>query len=90
METELTKEIKTLTHAYKPKMSCRTRSKQVGRTIRYADEVWTPNGIVDSIRFIHSADSPLRLSPMVRLYPKEGTKTRPSDFLCRKFDLSLT
>lgn len=51
METELTKEIKTLTHAYKPKMSCRTRSKQVGRTIRYADEVWTPNGIVDSIRF---------------------------------------
>ena len=24
---------------------------QVGRTIRYADEVWTPTGIVDSIRF---------------------------------------
>lgn len=51
METELTKEIKTLTHTYKPKMGCRTDSKQAGRTIRYADEVWTPNGIVDSIRF---------------------------------------
>lgn len=51
METELTKEIKKLTHTYKPKMGMRTSSKQTGRTIRYADEVWTPNGIVDSIRF---------------------------------------
>lgn len=51
METELTKEIKNLTHTYKPKMGVKTSSKQVGRTIRYADEVWTPNGIVDSIRF---------------------------------------
>lgn len=47
METELTKRIKQLTHSYKPQMSI----GQVGRTIRYADEVWTPNGIVDSIRF---------------------------------------
>lgn len=47
METELTKIIKNLTHTYKPQMS----SGAVGRTIRYADEVWTPNGIVDSIRF---------------------------------------
>lgn len=47
METELTKQIKKCTHFYKPKMS----TGEVGRTIRYADEVWTPNGIVDSIRF---------------------------------------
>lgn len=47
METALTKEIKRCTHFWKPKMSI----GDVGRTIRYADEVWTPNGIVDSIRF---------------------------------------
>ena len=47
METELTKEIKMLTHTYRPRMS----NSKVGRTIRYADEVCTPNGIVDSIRF---------------------------------------
>lgn len=47
METELTKQIKKCTHFYKPQMSV----GEVGRTIRYADEVWTPNGIVDSIRF---------------------------------------
>lgn len=51
METELTKTIKKLTHTYKPKMSCKSKYSKVGRTIRYADEVWTPNGIVDSIRF---------------------------------------
>lgn len=47
METDLTKRIKQLTHSYKPQMS----TGNVGRTIRYADEVWTPTGIVDSIRF---------------------------------------
>lgn len=47
METELTKQIKRCTHCYNPKMS----TGDVGRTIRYADEVWTPHGIVDSIRF---------------------------------------
>ncbi len=47
METALTKQIKVATHRYKPQMS----SGRVGRTIRWADEVWTPNGIVDSIRF---------------------------------------
>lgn len=48
METELTKEIKSLCHTYAPKMS----AGKVGRTIRYADEVWIPKkGIVDSIRF---------------------------------------
>ncbi len=51
METALTREIKNLTHTYKPKMGHRTEEKKNGRTIRYADEVWTPNGIVDSIRF---------------------------------------
>lgn len=47
VETELTKKIKECTHFYKPKMSI----GDVGRTIRYADEVSTPHGIVDSIRF---------------------------------------
>lgn len=48
METQLTKTIKSLCHTYAPKMS----SGKVGRTIRYADEVWVPDkGIVDSIRF---------------------------------------
>lgn len=45
METELTKRIKTLTHGYSPKINSKMR------TIRWADEVWTPTGIVDSIRF---------------------------------------
>ena len=45
METELTKEIKRACHNYKPKMPTNMR------TIRYADEVWTRNGIVDVIRF---------------------------------------
>lgn len=48
METELTKKIKKLTHTYKPQMS----TGPTGRTIRYADEVWTPNGIVFSILFM--------------------------------------
>lgn len=45
METELTKTLKQLTHKFKPIMPTSMR------TIRYADEVWTPTGIVDSIRF---------------------------------------
>lgn len=44
METELTAMIKKATHSYNPKMGGL-------RTIRYADEVSTPTGIVDSIRF---------------------------------------
>ena len=39
--------MKRATHYYKPLMS----SSTVGRTVRWADEVWTPSGIVDSIRF---------------------------------------
>ena len=45
METELTKRIKALTHHYRPKLHTEKR------TVRWADEVWTPSGIVDSIRF---------------------------------------
>ena len=45
METDLTKAIKCACHGYKPKMPTTMR------TIRYADEVWTRNGIVDVIRF---------------------------------------
>lgn len=45
METELTKRIKSLTHEYSPKLNSKMR------TIRWADEVWTPTGVVDSIRF---------------------------------------
>jgi len=44
-ELDLTKRIKQLTHYYSPKL------KTSMRTIRWADEVWTPSGIVDSIRF---------------------------------------
>lgn len=44
METELTKTLKRATHTYKPMMPGK-------RVIRYADEVTTPTGIVDSIRF---------------------------------------
>lgn len=47
IETILTKKMKLATHSYKPLMS----HGKVGRTIRWADEVWTPSGIVDSIRF---------------------------------------
>lgn len=45
IETILTKEMKKGTHFYNPMM------KSNKRTIRYSDEVWTPTGIVDSIRF---------------------------------------
>lgn len=45
METDLTKRMKYLTHSYRPKLNTSLR------TIRWADEVWTPTGIVDSIRF---------------------------------------
>jgi len=45
METDLTKRIKQLTHGSHPKINSKMR------TIRWADEVWTPTGIVDSIRF---------------------------------------
>ncbi len=45
METDLTKRIKALPHLYRPKLNTEKR------TIRWADEVWTPTGIVDSIRF---------------------------------------
>lgn len=45
METELTKNIKRSLHSFKPAMNSNMR------TIRYADEVWTPTGIVDVIRF---------------------------------------
>ena len=45
METELTKKLKRMTHGFKPKLNSNMR------TIRWADEVWTPTGIVDSIRF---------------------------------------
>lgn len=45
MESDLTKTIKKLTHYYHPKLNAKMR------TIRWADEVWTPSGIVDSIRF---------------------------------------
>lgn len=44
METELTKNIKKQIPHFKP-----TMGKM--RTIRYAEEVWTPSGIVDVIRF---------------------------------------
>ena len=45
METELTKEIKKALHTYKPKINSSMR------TVRYADEVFTKNGIVDVLRF---------------------------------------
>ena len=45
METELTKKMKEKVHFYKPQLGGKMR------TVRYADEVWTETGIVDSIRF---------------------------------------
>lgn len=45
METNLTKKIKAACHYFKPEMPTQMR------TIRYADEVWTPTGIVDVVRF---------------------------------------
>lgn len=44
VETELTKIIKKKVRSFKPHMGNM-------RTIRYAEEVWTPTGIVDVIRF---------------------------------------
>ena len=45
LETKLTKELKKAIHNYRAIMPTKMR------TVRYADEVWTPTGIVDSIRF---------------------------------------
>lgn len=45
METELTKKMKRGVVFFKPAMSSKMR------TIRWANEVWTPSGIVDAIRF---------------------------------------
>lgn len=45
LETELTKKLKKAIHNYRAIMPTKMR------TLRYADEVWTPTGIVDSIRF---------------------------------------
>ena len=45
METELTRRMKKGLIGFKPLMSSNMR------TIRYAEEVWTPTGIVDFIRF---------------------------------------
>jgi hypothetical protein len=45
METELTKKMKKGLRYFKPEMPTTMR------TIRFAEEVWTPTGIVDVIRF---------------------------------------
>ena len=45
MESELTKRIKYLARSYKPLLPSKMR------TVRWAEEVWTPSGIVDLIRF---------------------------------------
>lgn len=45
METQLTKEIKRGIRFFKPALTTQLR------TIRFAEEVWTPTGIVDVIRF---------------------------------------
>lgn len=45
METELTKKMKRGLVGFKPEMPTNMR------TIRFAEEVWTPTGIVDFIRF---------------------------------------
>jgi hypothetical protein len=45
METELTKAIKKRLHYFRPELSSKMR------TVRYADEVQTPTGFVDVIRF---------------------------------------
>lgn len=45
MESELTRKIKAACRWFKPAMPTQMR------TIRYAEEVWTPTGIVDVIRF---------------------------------------
>lgn len=45
METELTKKMKRGLRGFKPEMPTNMR------TIRFAEEVWTPTGIVDFIRF---------------------------------------
>lgn len=59
METELTAKLKKLTHGFKPKLPTKMR------TIRWADEVWTPTGIVDSIRFEDFYSKDLSICPYV-------------------------
>jgi len=59
METELTAKLKKLTHGFKPKLPTKMR------TIRWADEVWTPTGIVDSIRFEDYYAKDLNVCPYI-------------------------
>lgn len=57
METELTSKIKRACHGFRPKLPTKMR------TIRWADEVWTPTGIVDSIRFEDYYKADLSICP---------------------------
>ncbi len=59
METELTARIKKLTHGFRPILPTKMR------TIRWADEVWTPTGIVDSIRFEDFYSKDLSICPYI-------------------------
>ena len=68
METELTAKIKRACHSYRPKLPTKMR------TIRWADEVWTPTGIVDSIRFEDYCARDMSVCPYLhpdRFPPKE-------------------
>lgn len=67
METKLTSTIKKATHTYKKKMSKL-------RTIRYADEVKTPTGIVDSIRFEDKDIGPIECKSPPCNYPERKAK----------------
>ena len=57
METELTKKIKKACHSYRPKLPTKMR------TIRWAEEVWTPTGIVDCLRFEDYYKTDLSICP---------------------------
>lgn len=72
METDLTKRLKALTHGFKPKLPTKMR------TIRWADEVWTPTGIVDSIRFEDYYASDTYVCPFIN--PEKFSEERRSWF----------
>lgn len=85
MESELTKKIKTACRTFKPALNTKMR------TIRYAEEVWTPTGIVDVIRFedyiTRDSSYCMKLTP-TKLDLKEWVKPSALDGKCKLDGLS--
>lgn len=74
METELTKIIKRRLRQFNPAMNSNLR------TIRWAEEVWTPTGIVDQIRFEDYIERDDSFCGRNKYYPETSCKIEGKEF----------